>query len=315
MSADAPVRSSPVADQPVGEWTSALPELVLSRGGDYLMLAKPRIAVMVLITVTVGYALGCGGAWDSVRLMHALIGIALAAAGSSAFNQYLERRTDARMSRTAGRPLPAGRLHPGEVLVFGALTAAGGLLYLLLAVNPATALLTLVTVALYAAVYTPLKRRTSLCTAFGALPGALPPVLGWAASGAALDARALVLFGILFLWQFPHFLAIAWLYRDQYAAAGLRMLPAAERPRVVGLMATGYAVVLLPVSAMAADFGLAGNLYLATAIVLGAAYAWSALRFALHESRDTARTLLASSLIYLPTLLIAMTFDNWRLLQ
>jgi len=289
--------------------------MALARGSDYLILARPRIAVMVLITVTVGYALGCGGAWNSMQLIHALFGIALAAAGSGAFNQFLERRTDARMTRTADRPLPAGRLLPGEVLAFGLVTSAAGVLYLLLTVNAATGLLTLLTVSLYALAYTPLKRWTSLCTAVGAVPGALPPVLGWAASGAALDVRAFVLFGVLFLWQFPHFLAIAWLYRDQYASAGLRMLPSPQRPRVVGLMATGYAAVLLPVSIMAAEFGLAGNLYLVTAIVLGAAYTLAALRFALHESSPAARSLLYSSLIYLPTLLLTMTFDNWRLLQ
>jgi protoheme IX farnesyltransferase len=195
------------------------------------------------------------------------------------------------------------------------LATAAGCVYLLLTVNPATALLTLVTVTLYAAVYTPLKKHTSLCTAIGAVPGALPPVLGWVASGAALDVRAFVLFGVLFLWQFPHFLAIAWLYRDQYASAGLRMLPAANRPRIVGLMATGYALALLPVSIMAAEFGLAGNLYLITAIALGAGYALAAVKFAMHESRETARSLLLTSLIYLPALLITMTFDHWRLLQ
>jgi protoheme IX farnesyltransferase len=315
MSADAPVRTKSLPEQTAGDWSAALAALAIARGGDYLALAKPRISAMVLITVTVGYALGCGDAWNTVRLLHALIGIALAAAGSSAFNQYLERWTDARMRRTAERPLPAGRLHPREVLAFGALGTAGGVLYLLLTVNAGVAALTLLTVLLYGAVYTPLKKRTCLCTAVGAVPGALPPVLGWAASGAALDVRAFVLFGVLFLWQFPHFLAIAWLYRDQYSSAGLRMLPAANRPRVVGLMATGYAVVLLPVSVMAAEFGLAGKLYLVTAIALGAGYAYAALRFAMCESRQTARSLLYSSLIYLPTLLVAMTFDNWRLLQ
>jgi heme o synthase len=311
VSTDAPVR----AERTPGEWIAGLSAAACTRSGDYLTLAKPRIAAMVLITVTVGYALGSAGAWNAADLLHALFGIALAAAGSSAFNQYLERITDARMARTADRPLPAGRLRPAEVLAFALLTATGAFVYLLLVVNPTTALLTLLTVLLYAAVYTPLKKHSCLCTAVGAVPGALPPVLGWTASGAPLDVRAFVLFGVLFLWQFPHFLAIAWLYRDQYASAGLRMLPAGNRPRVVGLLATGYALVLLPVSIMAAEFGLAGNLYLVTAVALGGGYAFSALQFAMKESRDTARSLLFSSLIYLPTLLIAMTFDHWRLLQ
>ena len=312
---DTPVRAQTLPQRGAVEWIVALSAATLARAADYIVLAKPRISVLVLITVTVGYVLGCGGVWHTPTLIHALVGIALAATGSSAFNQYLERRSDARMPRTAARPLPAGRLFPAEVLIFGMLTTAAGCLYLLLTVNPATALLTLLTVSLYAAVYTPLKKHTSLCTAIGAVPGALPPVLGWAASGAALDVRAFVLFAILFLWQFPHFLAIAWIYRDQYASAGLHMLPAANRPRVVGLMATGYALALLPVSIMAAEFGLAGNLYLITAITLGGAYILASIRFARHESRETARSLLFASLIYLPALLMTMTFDHWRLLQ
>lgn len=311
VSTDAPVR----VQRTPGEWIADLTAAALVRSGDYLTLAKPRIAAMVLITVTVGYVLGSAGAWNAAQLLHALLGVALAAAGSSALNQYLERVTDARMARTADRPLPTGRLRPAEVLAFAVLSTTGAFIYLLFIVNPTTALLTLLTVLLYAAVYTPLKKHSCLCTAVGAVPGALPPVLGWAASGSPLDVRAFILFGVLFLWQFPHFLAIAWLYRDQYASAGLRMLPAGNRPRVVGLLASGYALALLPVSVMAAEFGLAGDLYLLTAIVLGGGYAFSALQFAMNESRQTARSLLFSSLIYLPTLLIAMTFDHWRLLQ
>jgi protoheme IX farnesyltransferase len=286
-----------------------------SRLADYGELTKPRIAVMVLLTVTVGYALGCRGEWRAAELMHALIGIGLAAAASSAFNQYLERTTDARMRRTAGRPLPAGRLLPAEVLWFSALAGLAAIGYLLAFTNPVTAGLTLLTIALYGLAYTPLKRRTSLCTAIGAVPGALPPVLGWTAAGGVLGAEAAALFGILFLWQFPHFLAIAWKYRDQYDRAGLRMLPALRTERVVGCLAAGYALALIPVSLLPRELGLAGTPYLVTAIVLGTAYAAAALRFALGETQSRARSLILASLVYLPVLLGMLTFDHWRLLQ
>ncbi len=286
-----------------------------SRLADYAELTKPRIAVMVLLTVTVGYALGCRGEWRTAALVHALIGIGLAAAASSAFNQYLERATDARMRRTENRPLPAGRLLPGEVLLFTALAGAGAIAYLFTFSTPVTAGLTLLTLALYGLAYTPLKRHTSLCTAIGAVPGALPPVLGWTAAGGTLGIEAGALFGILFLWQFPHFLAIAWKYREEYERAGLRMLPAARVERVVGCLAAGYALALIPVSLLPRQLGLGGDLYLATALVLGLGYAGASLWFAIRETKQTARRLILVSLVYLPTLLAVLTFDHWRLLQ
>jgi protoheme IX farnesyltransferase len=249
-------------------------------------------------------------------LAGALFGIALVAAASSAFNQWLERESDGLMDRTASRPLPAGRLSAAEVVSFGLLAGMGGILWLAYYVNATTAVLSAVALLMYAGVYTPLKRRTSFCTAVGAIPGALPPVLGWAASGAPLDIAAFSLFAVLFLWQFPHFLAIGWIYRADYSRAGLKMLPARGRlPHVTGLMAVGYAVALVPLSLFPAFCGLAGNAYLAVCLALGAGYLAAAVRFAASESLKTARLLLWTSLIYLPVLLAVLVWDHFSLLS
>jgi protoheme IX farnesyltransferase len=283
---------------------------------DYLELTKPRIAVLALFTVTVGYSLGSQGNWHLVPLVHALCGIALVAAGSSALNAWLERNTDALMERTATRPLPDGRLQPREVLAFGLVTGIVGCLYLLVTTNWLTAALASATLLIYAALYTPLKRTTSYCTVVGAVAGALPPVLGWTAAGGTLDAGALALFAIMFLWQFPHFVAIAWLYREDYARAGLKMLPAAATsPRITGSICVAYALALLPVSLLPSRVGLAGNGYFLAAVVLGAGYALCAARFFAHESPRTARHVIYSSLLYLPLLLLLLTWDHYQLLR
>ncbi len=206
-------------------------------------------------------------------------------------------------------------MHSVEVLLFSAACGVTGLTLLAVLVNPTTAWLTFATLVLYAGLYTPLKRRTSLCTAVGAIPGALPPVLGWTAAGGTFDAAAMGLFAILFLWQFPHFLAIAWLYRHQYEQAGLRMLPARRTAHTTGLLAVTYALVLVPVSLMPRHAGLAGDAYLWVALLLGAAYVYSSCRFAREESVQTARRVLWTSLIYLPCLLLALTADHVRLLM
>lgn len=291
-------------------WSAA----IANRLGDYLELTKPRISVMVLVSVSVGFALASQGTVQFPLLAHALFGIALVAAGSSALNQYRERETDRLMPRTARRPLPANRLMPMEVLAFGISSGVMGVLYLASFINLTTALLTGLTLLIYVLVYTPLKRATALCTAVGAIPGALPPVLGWTAAGGELNLGALSLFGILFLWQFPHFLAIAWLYREQYAKANLKMLPS-RRGGVTGFLATGYALALLPVSLLPSRFGLAGDAFFLTALVLGLGYLLCAARFMRRESERTARGLLWSSLMYLPLLLFALTWDHFRLLQ
>lgn len=288
----------------------------VARWRDYLTLTKPRIAVMGLVTVALGFMLGSTSEWQPERLTHALLGIGLVAVSCSVLNQWLERDSDQLMARTANRPLPAGRLSANEVLVFGILVGTIGLADLVLAVNVTTALLAFGTLLLYVAVYTPLKRKTSLCTAIGAIPGAMPPVLGWVAADGQLDAGAFGLFATLFVWQFPHFLAIAWLYRQQYAAAGLRMLPQAEpRPRVTGWMCVAYALALIPVSLLLKDAALAGDLFAVIALMLGLGYVAFSVRFLLNESVRTARQLLWFSLIYLPTLLLVLTWDHWRLLS
>lgn len=282
---------------------------------DYVEIAKPRISMMVLLTVTVGYVLGVKGEWSFAVLANACFGIALVAAGSSAVNQWYEQKTDALMRRTKNRPLPAGRLSSSEVLLVGICSAVVGCLQIALFVNGLTAVMTGMTFLLYVCAYTPLKRKTSLCTAVGAVPGALPPVLGWLAAGGSLDEAAFSLFGLLFLWQFPHFLAIAWLYRDDYFDAGLRMLPAGKPlPHVTGLLAVGYALGLIPVSMLPAYCGLAGLAYSATALILGMVYLIAAVQFACDETRESAKRLLWVSLVYLPLILLMLTWDHLRLL-
>jgi len=302
--------SSP--NRPVAASTNA----IISRAADYLEIAKPRISVMVLMTVSVGYVMALQEAASYLPLLHACLGVSLSAIGASAVNQWIERKTDGRMRRTMNRPLPAQRLSPAEVLTLGLVCAALGSGWLLYTVNTLTAAMTFLTFFLYAFVYTPLKRYTSLCTAVGAIPGALPPVLGWLAAGGALDWTAFSLFGILFLWQFPHFLAIAWMYRDDYCAAGLRMLPAGRSmPHVTGLLAVGYALGLIPISLLPAYFGAAGMVYSSVAIVLGMAYLLASIGFAWEETRGSARRLLLVSLVYLPVLLLTLTWDHLRLLE
>jgi protoheme IX farnesyltransferase len=289
---------------------------VSTRVADYVELARPRIAAMVLLTVTIGFALGNGGVWNLAELASALVGIGLVATASGAFNQLIERRTDALMARTANRPLPAGRLRPREVASFGIVSAAAGLSLLYFEVNRITSGLALLTLVLYVLAYTPLKRYTALSTAVGAIPGALPPVLGWTAAGAELGWEAFSLFAVLYLWQFPHFLAIAWLYREDYASAGLRMLPGTfPRRGLTGLTASIYAAVLIPVSLIPGQVALAGGSYRVAAVLLGLGYLVAAVRFFANESRETARGLLYYSLIYLPVLLSVLTWDHVRLLS
>jgi protoheme IX farnesyltransferase len=288
----------------------------LSRLADYTEIAKPRISVMVLLTVSCGYLLAIESSPVTFTLLRACVGIAVVAIGSSAINQWIERETDARMHRTMNRPLPSGRLAPSEVLFLGLIAASLGCTYLALTVNAETAFLTGVTFVLYAGVYTPLKRVTPLCTAVGAIPGAFPPVLGWLAAGGQWNASAFSLFAILFLWQFPHFFAIAWLYREEYKQAGLKMLPGGgSKPHVTGLLAIYYALGLILVSLLPFQCGLAGQVYVTTAIVLGIGYLVASILFARNETRSSARWLLWTSLIYLPVILMTLVYDHMRLLN
>lgn len=308
------VTDSPIAEPALNRAIDVAPGWVRT-AGEFVEIAKPRIAAMVLVAVSVGYGVGCQGEWRIEPWLHAMLGVALAATSASAFNQLLERRTDALMRRTAGRALPAGRLAPREVFWFGVATAVIAVGDLAVFTNLTTTLLTVASLGLYTLAYTLLKPRTSLCTAVGAVPGALPILLGWTAAGGGLTIEGWTLFAIIFLWQFPHFLAIAWRYREQYAAAGLQMLPARGSQRVVGLLASAYAVVLIPVSLLPREQGLAGNLYAITALGLGIWYALAAFGFARHGTDGAARRLLWASLVHLPVLLGVLLFDHWRLLQ
>ena len=281
---------------------------------DFVELCKPKIAIMGLYTVAIGFFVGSRGLWNAPLLLNSLLGVGLVAVACSVLNQLIERETDRRMFRTATRPLPTGRISPSEALVFGLTAGVIGLTWLALRVNLLTAVLGAVTLLSYVGLYTPLKRWSGLSTVIGAIPGALPPVLGWTAAGGALDAGAFALFATLFLWQFPHFLAIAWLLREQYANAGLKMMPRLSG-RGIGLLAVGYGAALIPASLLPRFCGLAGDFYALTAIGLGLAYLWSAIGFARQGDDAAARRVLWASFLYLPTLLAVLTLDHWRLLS
>jgi protoheme IX farnesyltransferase len=286
--------------------------LVRSRCADYLELAKPRVAVLVLFTVACGGWLAGLADGDGWLLLHAVCATGLVAAGASALNQLLERHTDALMRRTENRPLPAGRLHPVEVLVVGLLLGAVGLTYMAVTVRqPLTLLLTAITFVMYVWCYTPLKRLTTLNTLVGAIPGALPPVIGWTAVRGSLGPEALACFLVLFFWQLPHFLAIAWIYRTDYARAGLRMVPVndpdgtATSRQMVGFCAALVLVSLLPVL-----WAHAGLLYACGAVALGWMFLRSTLSFARTPAVAQARTVLRLSLLYLPLLLALLLLEG-----
>ncbi|QDU63095.1 Protoheme IX farnesyltransferase 2 [Planctomycetes bacterium Pan216] len=280
------------------------------RLADYASMTKPRIAVMVLVTVAVGGFLATGGAPDSATLLSAIIGTGLVAAGASVMNQWLERESDALMRRTALRPIPAGRVSPAEAFALGTGLGLFGTLFLATTVNWLTALLAVVCYLLYVVAYTPLKRYSSLNTAVGAIPGALPAVIGWTAMTGQLDPRAWILFLILFLWQFPHFFAIAWLYRSDYAGAGLKMLPTTEAgQRVTGVQAVAYALALLPISLAPTLFGLTGTLYFWAALACGIHYLAYSVAFMMRQCDQRARQLMWASLVYLPSVMALLMLD------
>ena len=278
---------------------------------DYVELTKPRITLMVMLTTMVGFVMGSAARVNVPGLLAVLAGTGLVAAGASALNMLLERRTDALMHRTRNRPLPAGRLRPTDVVAWGfALTAAGVLLLGWRAGALATGV-ALVTWLSYLLFYTPLKPLTSLSTVVGALPGALPPVIGWAAARGSLDAGAFVLFAILFLWQIPHFLAIAWIYREDYARGGLPMLPVLDpEGKVTGRQAVANSLALLLVSLPPRAAGLAGNVYLVGAVVLGMAFTAVAFRAAIERTAPAARRLFVASIVYLALLCALLIADK-----
>jgi protoheme IX farnesyltransferase len=287
------------------------PSLARSRLADYAMLTKPRVAVLVLFTVASGALLAAAGSPDWVLLCHTLFGTGLVAGGASALNQLLERESDGLMWRTENRPLPAGRLLPLEVLLFGTAMGTAGVAYLVLVVRqPLAAVVAAITFLSYVFVYTPLKRKTTFNTLIGAVPGALPPVIGWVSVRGSFNPEIISLFVVLFLWQVPHFLAIAWIYREDYSRAGLCMLPVVDRDG--GMSArqmVGYCLALLPASLMPLVLGRAGALYLTGALVLGAGFLGFALAFWQARSLARARGVLRASLIYLPTLLALHLMD------
>ena len=290
--------------------STALAGARTSRASDFLELTKPRITFLVLVTAAVGYALGAPGRFEAPGFLLMIAGTALLSGGVGALNQYLERDADGRMERTRHRPLPAGRVSPSEALAFG-LTISGAGLLLLFAAGWLAGLLGLLTAASYLLLYTPLKRVTSLCTVVGAVPGALPPVIGWAAARGELGAGAWALFAVLFLWQLPHFLALAWIYREDYARGGFPMLTVSDTDGAsTGRQALLFAAALLPVSLLAGLLTSAGNAYLWAAMALGILFAGAAARFAWKRTASTARTLFLFSILYLPALFGALVIDR-----
>lgn len=285
-------------------------EAAPSRAADFAELTKPRITSLVLVTAAVGYSIGSPGDFRALHFLLFMVATALLCAGASALNQFYERDTDALMARTSRRPLPAGRLRPEEALAFGlALSGAG--LALLVFVNPLTLLLGAVSLASYVLLYTPMKRVSSLSTVVGAVPGALPPLMGWAAARGSLGPAGWGLFAILFLWQLPHFLAIGWLYRDDYARGGFPMLAVTDRDgSSTGRQAVLYATALLPVTLAAGLLAAAGKVYLWGALVLGVAFLGCAVLFAWERSAGAARRLFFASVLYLPLVLGLMVFDR-----
>jgi protoheme IX farnesyltransferase len=282
-----------------------------SRALDFVTLTKPRLNLLVLVTTLGGLYLASPGGVRTSLLVHTLLGTALVAGGAAALNQVWERETDRLMRRTSGRPVPQGRLGAHEGTWFGVVLTSIGLIELTFGANSTAAAVALMTSASYVLVYTPLKTRTSLATLVGAVPGALPPVIGWAAATGDVTLPALVLFGIVFFWQMPHFLAIAWMYRDDYARAGIPLLPVLEPDgRRTGQQALLYAAALWPVSLLPALVGLADGTFLVIATVLGIVFIALAALFARERSMVSARRLFLFSITYLPLLWGALVADR-----
>jgi protoheme IX farnesyltransferase len=300
--------ATPVSTSPAWDAVDARP---ISRLADFVALTKPRLNLLVLATTLVGLYLAAPDGPPALVVVHTLIGTALVAGGAAALNQVAERDTDALMARTRTRPLPAGRLRVGESVWFAAALSISGLAELALGANTRAAAVAALTLATYVFAYTPLKRRTSLAMLVGAVPGALPPVIGWTAAGEGVTLPAVVLFGIVFLWQMPHFLAIAWLYRDEYAAAGIPLLPVLEPDgHRTGRQALLYAAALWPASLLPTVVGLAGGVYIVIATLLGCVLVAYGVRFAGERSSDAARRLFFFSILYLPLLWGALLADR-----
>jgi protoheme IX farnesyltransferase len=279
----------------------------------YAELFKARLTFLVVLTTLVGFYIGSVGPINYLLMLHTVLGTALVASGASALNQLWERKFDARMRRTQDRPLPSGRMQPQSVLLIGCACALIGLCYLVLAVNWLTGAIGACSLLTYLFVYTPLKRITWLNTAIGAIPGGLPPLMGWTASRGHLSTDAWALFGILAIWQLPHFMAIAWMYRDEYARAGFKMLPVLEPDgQRTGSQAVSHTLALVPVSLCPSLLGLTGWIYFVGALVLGLIFIWSAVQFSRQLTVSRARQLFYVSILYLPLLLGLMVLDKVR---
>jgi heme o synthase len=287
---------------------------------DYLALTKPRVTWLIMMSAGIGYFFGLPNAssWREflsnihlLSLLHTIIGTALIASGTAALNQWFERDADRKMRRTAGRPLPLGLLTPGRALAFGIALSVAGFMELWLGVNLLSGLIGAFTLSMYLFLYTPLKRRTWWSTTVGAIPGAMPPMIGYAAAAGVVRPDAWILAAILFLWQFPHFYAIAWMYKEDYAKAGIRMLPVVEPDcRSTARQMVLYGIALIPVSLLPVAFGMSGNIYLAGALGLGLWFLYSGVRVAIERSVARARGVLMASVLYLPLIYGLMLFDR-----
>ena len=277
----------------------------------FFELTKPRIAFMLVLTSAAAFFLASKGNFDLILFVHSMVGITLLAFGVAALNQYLERATDPLMKRTSARPLPTGRVMPTEALVFGLGLCLAAELYMLFLVNAVTALLGMAVIIGYVLLYTPLKRHTTACTAIGAIPGALPPLMGWTAAANSITLEGWSLFTILFLWQFPHFLAIAWLYREEYRGAGIKMLPAVEEEgRMTAFQIAVFALMLLISSLSPYFLGFAGPIFLIGAFIIGAWFLLESIRMAYARDGVRAKRLLLASVIYLPLFFLLAVIDS-----
>lgn len=277
----------------------------------FVELTKPRIAFMLVLTSAAGFYIGTKGGFDLPLFASSMIGILLLAFGVATLNQYVERDIDALMDRTAKRPIPTQRITPNEALIFGILQCAVSEIYLYFLVNPLTAILGLTVIVGYVFLYTPLKTRTSASTAIGAIPGAMPPLMGWTAAANEITIGAWALFALLFLWQFPHFLAIAWMYKEQYAKAGIKMLPVVERDgRITARQIVLFAIMMVPVSLAPFFLGFAGLVYLIGATILGIWFLFESVQTARAKTVERARRLLMVSVMYLPLIFGLLVADH-----
>ena len=284
---------------------------IQERLGSFFELTKPRIAFMLVLTSAAGFYLGSGPSFDLTLFVNSMLAITLLAFGVATLNQYIERDIDALMERTAKRPIPSGRVSPTEALVFGILLCVGAEIYLFVAANLITAVLGMIVIAGYVLLYTPLKTKTPLSTAVGAVPGAIPPLIGWTAASNEITLGAWFLFSILFLWQFPHFLAIAWMYKDQYAKAGIKMLPVVDRSGIAtARQIVLFTLFLVPISLAPFFLGISGIYFLIGAIVLGIWFLFVSIQAARTKSVTKARKLLLASVLYLPIIFGLMVFNH-----